>query len=342
MSTTAFAADSVPTVGKGTADSPAVVSITKDFEMAEGLSIPTETFHFKAEKVTQDAPEATIQAISYSGTDVKGNAIEGKYTISKNTEISFEAFPHAGEYTYKITEEKGNCDSVTYSQEQYTLRVQVANKDDGGLYVKNITAEKGTNYGTNDNKVDKILFTNTYRKNASLVIEKKTTGELADKTKQFNFTITFTKSATENSLSDFVGTITRKGNTTEQVTCTNGKAEFTLADGEELTFENIPAGTKYSVTEKGEKDGYTASVKVINNGVQGEVSIGTDEQDLVSSENGNYIGENENRVEFENKYHEVPITGIFLNNLPFILMIGVAVVAFGTLAIFKKRRKFER
>ncbi|MEE0691934.1 MAG: hypothetical protein U0M33_03390 [Lachnospiraceae bacterium] len=92
MSTTALAADSVPSVGTGTADSPATVSITKDFEMAEGLSIPTVTFNFKAEKVTQDAPDATIQAISYGESDLKGNAVDGKYTISKNAAISFEKF----------------------------------------------------------------------------------------------------------------------------------------------------------------------------------------------------------------------------------------------------------
>ncbi len=343
MSTTAFAQETThtPTVGTGTAESPATVSITKDFEMAEGLSIPTVTFNFNAEKVTKDAPDATIQEIQYKESDSKGKAVGGKYTISKDAAISFGIFPHAGEYTYTITETAGNSAGVTYSQEQYTLRVQVANKQDGSLYVKNITAEKGMNNGT-ENKVNKILFTNTYRKNASLVIEKKTTGELADKTKKFNFTITFTKSATENSLSKFVGTITRKGNTTEQVTCNNGETNFTLADGDKLTFENIPAGTKYKVTEKGEKDGYKAYVKVTDNGVQGQVVSGTDENDLVSSENGNYIGEKDNKVEFENKYNEVPITGIILNNLPFILMIGVAVLAFSTLAILKKRRRSER
>ena len=338
MSTTALAANTVPSVGTGTADSPATVSITKDFEMAEGLSIPTVTFNFKAEKVTQDAPDATIQSISYGESDSKGNAADGKYTISKNAAISFGDFSHAGEYTYTITETKGNVAGITYSEEKYTLRVQVANKQKGGFFVKNITANKGTD----GNKVDKILFTNTYRKNASLVIEKNTTGDSADKTKQFDFTITFTKSATEDSLGEFVGTVTRKGNTTEEVTCKDGTANFTLADGEKLTFANIPAGTKYKVTEKGEKDGYTASVKVTDNGTQGEVINGTDENDLVSSENGNYIGEKDNKVEFENKYNEVPITGIILNNLPFILMIGVAVLAFGTLAILKKRRKSER
>ena len=344
MNITAFAQDpkAIPNVGTGTENAPAVVSVTKDFEMAEGLSIPSVTFNFAAAKVTPDAPDAAIQPIQYSSADAKGNADNGKYILSKESAITFGAFPHAGEYVYTVTENKENAEGVTYSADKYTLRAQVANKQDGGLYVKNITAEKGTNNGTGENKVDQILFTNTYRKNASLIIEKKTTGELADKTKKFDFTITFEKSATEGTLTDFTGTITRKGNTTEQLSCTNGKAEFRLADGDRLTFTDLPAGTKYKVTEKGVTDGYVAYVKVTDNGTQGMVINGTDDKDLVTSANGNYIGEKENKVEFENRYNEVPITGIIMNNLPFILMIGAAVVAFGTLSVIKRRRTSDK
>ncbi len=49
-----------------------------------------------------------------------------------------------------------------------------------GLEVEKITAQ-----GKNG-KTDKILFTNTYTKNnATLTIEKNTTGKYADKTKEF-------------------------------------------------------------------------------------------------------------------------------------------------------------
>lgn len=58
MNITAFAQDpkAIPNVGTGTENAPAVVSVTKDFEMAEGLSIPSVTFNFTAAKVTPDAP----------------------------------------------------------------------------------------------------------------------------------------------------------------------------------------------------------------------------------------------------------------------------------------------
>ena len=340
MSATAFAAEGkVPTVGEGTEAAQASVSITKDFEMAEGLSVPNVTFNFTATKVTEDAPDATISPVSYTDKDNKGNVNNGKYTISQTSAISFGAFPHVGEYVYTVTETAGDNQNITYSTDTYTLRVYVSNGQNGNLFVKAITAEKGTNTG---NKVEKILFTNTYRKNASLVIEKKTTGDLADKSKKFDFTITFEKSATEDSLADFSGTITRKGGATEPVTCSKGTANFTLADGDKLEFKNLPVGTKYTVTEKGVKDGYVAHVKVTDNGTTGLVVNGTDEKDLSSSQKGNYVGENTNKVEFENTYGEVPLTGVIMNNLPFILLVAIAVVAFGTLAFVKKRRISDR
>ena len=350
MNTTVFA-EKVPTVGnqEGTEQQPASAGITKRFEMAEGLDVPAATFKFTVEKAQgNDGPKATISNITYQAKENKGQVQNEKYVIEKTSAITFDGkFPHAGEYVYTVkeTDEGAANPSITYSKEQYTLRVRVANRvNNNSLYIKDITAERDTSNGNAANKVAKISFTNTYRKNVSLEIKKTTTGTLADKTKKFNFKITFEKSATEDTLTNFQGTITRKGSaTTETVTCTKGSATFTLADGDVLKFENLPAGTKYTVTEvEGEKDGYTPYVTVTDNGTRGEVSKGTDGTDLSSSQNGNYAGENDNIVEFENKYVENPATGIIMNNLPFILLIGVAVLAFGTLAFVKKRRTSGR
>lgn len=351
MSTTAFAqgeTQNTPQVGTGTEQAPASASITKDFEMAEGLDIPTVTFNFSvsADKSTPDAPTATINPISYSKADNKGNLTDqGKYVISKDMQITFGTFPHAGEYLYTVEETKGDkpADGVTYSTDKYTLRVQVANGANDSLYVKSITAEKGTNTGDVNKKVTKILFTNTYRKNGSLTIEKNTTGDLADKTKRFDFTITFEKSATEETLGDFTGTITRKkGGVSETVTGQNGTFKFALADGDKIVFDNLPVGTKYEVQEKGvPNDGYTPSITVLENNVETIKDKKGNETDTLSSLNQvkkNLVGEKTNKVTFVNEYKEVPITGIIMNNLPFILLIGVAVLAFGTLAFLKKRR----
>lgn len=347
MSTTAFASgetQNTPQVGTGTEQAPASVSITKDFEMAEGLDIPTVTFNFSvsADKSTSDAPKATIEPISYSNADNKGNLTDqGKYVISKDMQITFGTFPHAGEYLYTVKETKGNAEGVTYSTDKYTLRVQVANGENGSLYVKSITAEKGTNTGDVNHKVTKILFTNTYRKKGSLTIEKNTTGDLADKTMKFNFTITFEKSATEETLGNFTGTITRKkGGEPENVSGQNGTFNFALADGDKIVFDNLSVGTKYEVKEKGvSNDGYTPSVTVWENNISSQKN-GNESEDLSSLNNGkkNLVGENENKVTFTNTYKDVAVTGIVMNNLPFILLVAVAIVAFVSLAVVKRRR----
>ena len=53
-----------------------------------------------------------FSSISYTDKDNKGDANGGKYTISKNSEISFGDFPHAGEYVYTVKETKGTDQGI--------------------------------------------------------------------------------------------------------------------------------------------------------------------------------------------------------------------------------------
>lgn len=333
-SATVFAGE-VPTIGTGTPEKGAAASIVKDFEMAEGLTVPEVSFNFTATKITEDAPEATITDITYSSTDDKGSLADGKYTISKESEIAFGTFPHAGLYEYTVKETKGDKEGIIYALTSYTLRVYVANKDGGDLYVKTITA------GDSDGKKDKILFTNTYVKNnCSLEIEKKTVGDLADKSKDFEFTITIIKSATDTAESPiYAGAI---GSETVNVPV-GTPTKFKLHDSEKLVFDKLPAGTRYIVTETGVKDGYTPSVQVTENGIQGEVVPGNDKDDLSSATEtaNNLVGENDNKVTFTNTYYDMPITGLVLNNLPFIMLVAFAVLAFGLLAVAKRRKSIR-
>lgn len=338
MGTTAFAAE-IPNVNNGEGK----VVITKDFEMAEGLAVPNYTFNFTVEKVTEDAPNASIETVTFSEEN-KGTVKDGKYVVSQNAAMTFGEWKHAGEYEYKVKETKGSDKGVTYSEAEYTVRVYVVNKDKG-LEIEKITAQG------KDGKTDKILFTNTYKKNdASLIIDKITKSnqkdgkDYADKTKQFDFTVKFVKSATEDTLENFTGTLTRKDGKAETVTCKDGTATFKLADGDKVEFKNLPVGTTYSVTEAGVKDDYTLSVSVVENGVKTVEKNGTDADDLTSlnGEKNNLVGEGKNQVTFTNTYKDIAITGIVMNNLPFILLIVVAAAAFGALAVVKKRRTSER
>lgn len=329
MGTTAFAAEetTTPNVNQN-----GQVPITKEFEMADGLKTPAATFTFTATSTTEGAPTATIADVSF--TEGQAGTLKGeKYVLEGKTAISFTGtWPHAGEYVYTVTESKENpISNVTYDNTSYRLRVYVINGTNG-LEIETITAE-----GANG-KTDKILFTNTYAKNdATLTIEKKTTGKYANKTKKFNFEITFTKSPMSDKTT-FTGNIG-----SEPVECTAGIAKsFTLADREQLVFSNLPVGTTYMVKELAATDGYTPKVTVVENKTTTVTNKTVQETEALDTlkENGknNLVGENENKVTFTNTYKDVAVTGIVMNNLPFILLVAVAIVAFVSLAVIKRRR----
>lgn len=329
MGTTVFAAEepTVPNVNQN-----GRVPITKEFEMADGLRTPAATFKFTATSQTQDALPATITDVTYQAGET-GTLKDGKYVISKDTAISFTgAWKHAGEYVYTVTESKENpISNVTYDTSSYTLRVYVINGTNG-LEIEKITAQGATG------KTDKILFKNTYAKNdATLTIEKNTEGDYADKTRKFDFEITFTKSPMSDQTT-FTGTIGA-----QSVECTAGQTKtFKLADGEQLVFNNLPVGTTYMVKELAATDGYTPKVTVIENQTTTVTNKTVQETEALDTlkENGknNLVGENENKVTFTNTYKDVAVTGIVMNNLPFILLVAVAIVAFVSLAVIKRRR----
>lgn len=171
----------------------------------------------------------------------------------------------------------------------------------------------------------------------SAVIRKDIKGELADKTKKFDFEVTFTRAATtpntETQLTGIIGD--------QEIKFTYGQTQkFTLGDGDELRFQNIPAGTRYKVTELGKADGYKPSVKVIENGVVNTERTGNDADSVSSADDSNLIGENENKVTFTNTNDATPVTGIIAKNAPIIIVVALGVLGMLGYALIK--RKIEK
>lgn len=341
MCTTAFAATGdIPTISTGTEEKDATVSITKNFIVAEGITVPGVIFNYEIKSNTPDAPKASCKYISYSAADTKTGGQENGvnvYEIKKTSPIVFEEFKHAGLYEYTVNEVSklsANNGNLIDSNDVYTLRVYVANKANGGVFVQTITAEK------NGIKQPELVFNSTYTKESSLVIEKQTKGTFADKTKDFDFTIKFILPSTSSATS-LIGTI----DGVEHTFKAGEEVPFKLHDGQKLEFKNLPAGTRYVVTELAAEDGYTPSVTVTENGVKLTEKKAADNEALSTIDkntSGNLVGENENKVVFVNNYKDVPITGIIVNNLPFIILIGAAGIAFVTLVVIKRRRAVNR
>ena len=312
--------------------------------------------------------QITDKNVSYSGTDV---LTTGQTSIKKETGDIFREvnYTHAGEYVYTVAEKQNvgwkviqkngsPIDSMTYDNRNYEMHVIVKNKTTGGTYISSVyfkqvtpsvngkvkPSESGTTY-----KYD--LFTNIYRKNAgkitdpnepnpnkpnvskvdpnakSLVIKKVVSGATADKSKDFTFKLTFTKASTETSQS-----ITGKIGETSKTFVYGQETTITLRHDQSLVFDTIPAGTRYKLVETGSQ-GYTASAAYKENGASktqaGAVSTNFTQDNIL-------IGEKPNDNTITNSLPDVTPTGLLIDNLPFILMIGLGLAGF---VVLSKKRK---
>ena len=298
---------------------------------------------------------------------------QGKTAITKATDDIFAGvtYENAGEYVYTVSEEQtgwtalaNNIDTLTFDTKTYEMHVFVKNKSQGtGTYISNVyfvdttagsttaatakkagNAEPGTEGGSKVYKYD--LFKNKYTKKAgktgdspstinpnadALTITKKVAGGLASKTKNFTFKLTF-KAASTDETGTYTGT---KG--TEQIQFTKDvEKEFTLHDGESLVFSDLPAGTKYTLKEEG-TSGYTPSSAYKENGTLKNGATGTQSQAYTVADV--LIGEKENNNIVTNTLPEVTPTGLLIDNLPFIIMIGLGL--FGFILVAKRRREAE-
>lgn len=144
----------------------------------------------------------------------------------------------------------------------------------------------------------------------------------------------------------------------------NTEYVFQLTDEGELNFKNLPIGTKYEVKETNVNGNYVPSASATQGGVNVEYSdtpaaqgitvsgdkhtiTGTKGKELAANSNlpDNKLtiamsanGNKENSVTFTNTYDFLVITGVVMNNLPFILMIGVATIGIAAFVIAKRRR----
>lgn len=321
------------------------------------------------ETIDSSNGQITDKNVSYSGTDVLAT---GQTSIKKETGDIFREvnYTHAGEYVYTVAEKQNvgwaqilknsvPIDSMTYDNRSYEMHVIVKNKTTGGTYISSVyfkqvspsvngkvkPSESGTTY-----KYD--LFTNIYRKNAgkitdpnepnpnkpnvskvdpnakSLVIKKVVSGATADKSKDFTFKLTFTKASTETSQS-----ITGKIGETSKTFVYGQETTITLRHDQSLVFDTIPAGTRYKLVETGSQ-GYTASAAYKENGASknqaGTVSTNFTQDSIL-------VGEKPNDNTITNSLPDVTPTGLLIDNLPFILMIGLGLAGFVVLS--KKRRQ---
>lgn len=342
-------------------------AITKNLQMDKDVTTPTATFTFDVEKVSLDGgtedsdlgkmPIITVPGLNFSNTDTGVTDATGLKVVKKQTENiipDIGMFPCAGVYKYKVIEQQTGYTvtkdtAMTYSLAEFNMDIYVKNKDDksgeleiGGVYVNYVKDDNGNEKtekvdptpGTGT-AVSEWQFVNKFRKTNFLTISKNVAGSMGDKTRQFKFSLSLKKSVLEAAGETYTGEISRKAgssaSTMTDFTMTEGAtpATFTLADGEVLTL-TLPVGTTCSVTETA-VTGYTTTVDVTSNGAAAQ-------QKTALTSGSVLVGEKSNSVTYTNtKNSDIP-TGIVVDDLPFLILILVALCGFAGYVALKRRK----
>ena len=197
-------------------------------------------------------------------------AKEGVATIALKKDVQVGNFgtieyTKPGTYTYVIAEQTGDETALTFSKATYRATVTVTDDGAGKLTAKTKITQLTDDAGNAaESTVEAAVFTNT-AKAGSLTVKKTVVG--GDSQREFDFTVTLVDEDGEPGSGTF-------GKGDDAVTFTNGKAAFTLKDGEKKTVAGLPVGARYTVTEDA-AEGYTTAV----NGADGSKAEGTVTED---------------------------------------------------------------
>lgn len=338
--------------------------ITKTYYTEVGKA---EKFSFTAEQVktgtgiiTTDAA-VTMPEISFTDTETG--------TISKRGQITFPTYPEAGKYEYTVTETQtadpivanSEHEKMIMSQAEYTMDVYVT---DGatGTEISNIVVNKVKDDAgqTATGKVDigntdtnTFNFTNTYVQEAgtgtdptnpdpiynqfgSLNVSKKivnANGTATTPDDEFAFTATFAfpKGTDANTLGGI------KANGGDVTLAEGGTYTFHLKANKNMKFTGVPVGTTITVKESAAKN-YKGSAEITINGTKLTSVAETSYNTELTAVRSQKLGQKQNIVDVTNTYNDVPVTGIIMNTLPYVLMIALCGVALIAFVGFKRRR----
>lgn len=339
--------------------------ITKTYNTEVGKA---ETFSFTAEQVKTGTGIITTDAVVKMPT-ISFTADETG-TNSKRGQITFPTYQEAGKYEYTVKESdtvtpavtNGDHEKMIMSQAEYTMDVYVTDGKNGPE-ISNIVVNKTKNDAgqTATGKVDisntddnDFKFTNTYVQeagtgtdptnpdptypdNGSLKVSKaviNANGTATTPDDEFVFTATFafpkeTDANTLGGIKDANGKSVTLGE--------GGTYTFKLKANANMKFTGVPVGTTISVKESAAKN-YKGSAEITINGTKLTSVAETSYNTELTAVNSQKLGQKQNTVDVTNIYNDVPVTGIIMNTLPYVLMIALCGVALIAFVGFKRRR----
>ena len=350
----------------GNDDQVSGIPVTKTFTYAKGVnSFSTDTFNFNISFVGAFNPitGSPINGATLNVTPtIEDNDPEISYTFEPKTDsqnsiiddtiatssINFAANTNTvpGVYKYSISEATTTDTNVTYSDATYTILVEVTNPTQGTGFVITPHVYAGdVAYNTNAEKAGAITFANSYTENKAnaLKVTKTVTGNYGDKQEYFQFSGTITIPSTAKSAFEFTPNtdITATDNDTTYTIQPGGSQTFTfyLKSGETFNFGTLPVGTTYSFREtKAGTDGYTTTISGADQ-VEYKDNTNVVKPSTIAKGTVTDADDDKDEVLFTNDKNSTPLTGVIVNNMPYIALLGASGAGLVVLAASKKRSK---
>ena len=113
--------------------------------------------------------------------------------------------------------------------------------------------------------------------------------------------------------------------------------DIRLKHGQRLAFIDLEVGTSFTVTEAGDPDYKPSYSLVLNGGNSSNVNPGTVNMPLTIAKS--YIGEKTNGVDYTNTRNMTTPTGISVDILPYVVLIGIALTAVAGFVAFKAHKR---
>lgn len=292
------------------------------------VTFPYETLEFTVEENSAN-PELNKKITIGTNKDDKHSVVANEDTLT----INLPRYTKVGKYLYTVTEKDVKTQGVEYTAE--TFRVVVLayhNPVDYDDIITDCSIQKADGSA----KLDTI--TNIYDL-GTLAVKKTVSGNLADKSKEFNVTVTFKTEDGKIVNSDITYDANNDGTIGSDETISKGwtgekSVVISLHHDETITFKDIPAGVTYTVVEANYVDLATSA-----NAKENDVN-GYDAPAYKFSDEDKTIAQNdEDTVTINNNKESEISTGISLDNMPYLMVL--AMVALGLVGFVSKKRSNE-
>ena len=304
------------------------VTVHKTFKLVGAGTSAAETFTLEQVgdgRVTDGDAESAPALGNITGAEFGAGAATTDGATGDIT-IKLPEYTKTGVYEYTLREVATNATAgVTYFGNTIRLVVSVVNGGNNTVRVAAVHTEGVGADGETLRKSD--TFTNTYTAN-TITVSKVVLGSLGDKAKDFAFTINFKKAESENAPTAITYTVDDVKHTVAFDDNGEAAVHFTLHDDQSLSFVNVPAGVKYTVTEDDYSSaGYTTELYLVDGETRttGEKTMSADAAEFT----------------FRNIKDGSIDTGVILDNAPYIALLAIVVIGGVALMLNKRRRDEE-